>query len=258
MKLTWWGTAAFKLDVNGKTFLIDPYLSRNGRARPTQPLEKEDVREADGIFITHGHFDHIFDTPHIANASGADVYCDPVAAETLVREGMDPKRMVRVERDGREFDFESLSATAFYSRHVKFDRPLVLKTLARANVRFFSLLPLLRRFPVGQVLSWRLEIQGCVVHHFGSGGSTREELERLAAKPLDVLLVPLQGHTHICRIAADYVRILKPKLVIPHHQDDFYPPISQQVDVAPFVDMVRRDCPGTEVRTLAINESITL
>ena len=97
-----------------------------------------------------------------------------------------------------------------------------------------------------------------MLHHFGSGGSTPEELDRLAKLPVDVLLAPLQGHTHICRIAAEYVRALRPRLVIPHHQDDFYPPISQQVDVGPFVDLVRRDCPETEVRIMAMNETIEL
>jgi L-ascorbate metabolism protein UlaG (beta-lactamase superfamily) len=96
------------------------------------------------------------------------------------------------------------------------------------------------------------------MQHFGSAGSTPEELERLAADPLDLLLVPLQGHTHICDIAFEYVRILKPRLVIPNHQDDFYPPISTAVDVSPFVRKVRENCPGTEVRVLAMNETIVL
>jgi len=70
--------------------------------------------------------------------------------------------------------------------------------------------------------------------------------------------VALQGHTHICDIALEYVRIIKPRLVIPHHQDDFYPPISTAVDIRPFVMKVCESCPGTEVRVLAMNETIVL
>jgi len=119
-------------------------------------------------------------------------------------------------------------------------------------------LPLLRDYPAGQVLSWRLTIEGRVLHGFGSGGSPPEELDRLARQPTDVLLVPLQGHTHICDIALGYVRALRPRLVIPHHQDDFFPPISEMVDIAPFVEGVRRECPGTKVRVLALNETVAL
>jgi L-ascorbate metabolism protein UlaG (beta-lactamase superfamily) len=113
-------------------------------------------------------------------------------------------------------------------------------------------------YPVGQVINWRFSINGYILHHFGSAGSPPEELERLAAHPLDLLLVPLQGHTHICDIAFEYVRVLKPRMVIPHHQDDFYPPVSTAVDVAPFVKKVRDNCPGTEVKVMAMNEIITL
>jgi hypothetical protein len=35
------------------------------------------------------------------------------------------------------------------------------------------------------------------MHHWGGAGATTEELERLSRKPLDMLLVPLQGHTNI-------------------------------------------------------------
>jgi len=83
-------------------------------------------------------------------------------------------------------------------------------------------------------------------------------LKRLAQKPTDLLLIPLQGNTHICDIALEYVRILKPRLVIPHHQDDFYPPVSSSVDIRPFVMNVVESCPGTEVRVMAMNEMIRL
>jgi L-ascorbate metabolism protein UlaG (beta-lactamase superfamily) len=68
----------------------------------------------------------------------------------------------------------------------------------------------------------------------------------------------LQGHTRICRIALNYVKALKPRIVIPHHQDDFFPPISTYVDILPFVKAVKTTCPDTEVRILKINETIAL
>jgi hypothetical protein len=83
-------------------------------------------------------------------------------------------------------------------------------------------------------------------------------LERLKINPPDLLLVPLQGHSHICDIAFEYVRVLKPRMVIAHHQDDFYPPISTAVDIGPFIKAMKEKCPGTEVRTIELNETITL
>ena len=258
MKLQWLGTAGFRVETGDSSFLIDPYLSRNAQAKPLQTIKPGEISGAGQIFITHGHFDHLYDVPAIMAAGSSVVYCSEISAATLLREGADAGRVHAVTTDGYAIDFNGYRAEAFFSRHVKFDIPLVARTLWRIGPGYRRLSSVHRSYPVGQVLSWRFTINGYIMHHFGSGGSTPEELERLAARPLDLLLVPLQGHTHICDIAFEYVRVLKPRMVIPHHQDDFYPPISTAVDVSPFVKKVRENCPGTEVKLMAINEIITL
>jgi L-ascorbate metabolism protein UlaG (beta-lactamase superfamily) len=258
LDLTWLGTAGFRVRAGAEVFLIDPYLSRNPEAQPNQPLHPGDIREGKRIFISHGHFDHLADVPRIAANLGSKVFCDRVAAETLVREGLDQENIVTVEQDGQKFDFSSFIARANFSRHIKFDIPLVLKTLIRANIRFFKLKPLLKLYPPGQVLAWRFDLGGRSILHFGSAGSTKEELQELAKVETDILLVPLQGHTNICEIALEYVRMLRPRLVIPHHQDDFYPPVSQMVDIDPFLSGLRRESPTTEVIVPKMNEPIFL
>jgi hypothetical protein len=44
--------------------------------------------------------------------------------------------------------------------------------------------------------------------------------------------------------------------VIPHHHDDFYPPISQAVDIAPFVQAVGELSPPVEVVELPVCEVV--
>ncbi len=258
MKLRWLGTAGFEVEANDQVFLIDPYLSRNPQARPAQNLQPEDISKAGQIFITHGHFDHLCDVPNIMARSTASVYCSEIAASTLVRAGVNSNRINVIKTDGYLADFGGYRAQAFFSRHIKFDLPLIAKRLLRAGTQYRRLSKIIKAYPKGQVLSWRFTINEYTMHHFGSGGSTNKELERLSAFPLDLLLVPLQGHTHICDIAFQYVRVLQPRLVIPIHQDDFYPPVSKTVDIQPFVKQVREHCPGTEVRIMAVNETITL
>jgi L-ascorbate metabolism protein UlaG (beta-lactamase superfamily) len=261
MRLQWLGTAGFMVEYGGSSFLIDPYLSRVPLSRPVQTLKPEDISGADQIYISHGHFDHLYDVPAIMVAGKSSVYCSETAAATLLREGADNSRIYSVTADGAIYDFDGYRAEAFFSRHVKFDIPLITRTLWRMGLggyRRITNAGISRNYQVGQVLSWRFTINGYSIQHFGSGGSMLEELERLATRPLDLLLVPLQGHTNICDIAFEYVRILKPRMVIPNHQDDFYPPISTAVDIRPFVMKVMEKCPGTEVRVMAMNETITL
>ncbi|MFH2129608.1 MAG: MBL fold metallo-hydrolase [bacterium] len=256
MEITWWGTAGFRIKTGRTVFLIDPYLSRNPAAEPVQYLRPEKIREGEQIFLSHGHFDHIQDVPVIAGNSDAIVYCSRLAADTLIGKGLKRKQIRVVDTDGFSVDFDDYHAQAFFSQHVKFDRWLVLKTLARINVRLLHYLPMLRDYPQGQVLSWRFVIEDKILHFFGSGGSPADELERLACKETDILLIPLQGHTNICEIALEYVQVMQPKIVIPHHQDNFYPPISTTVDIDPLIDGIRRECPRTDIRVMGINESI--
>jgi L-ascorbate metabolism protein UlaG (beta-lactamase superfamily) len=65
-KLTWYGHAALELQLEGKTILIDPFLSGN----PTASAKPDSV-SADFILITHGHSDHVGDTVAIAKRTGA-------------------------------------------------------------------------------------------------------------------------------------------------------------------------------------------
>lgn len=255
-RLTWLGAAGFRIETGGRNWLIDPYLTRNRAARPVQPLGPDDLDPAEGIFLSHGHFDHALDIPALANRLGAPVHCHQSVADNLVSLGLNPNLVRAVERDGQGFDLGPVRATAHYSRHVAFDRALVIRTLIRANLRIPAGLKLLRRFPAGQVLSWRFQGPEGIIHHFGSAGSQPDELDCLARLDHDLLLLPLQGHTRICDIALNYVRVLKPKLVIPHHQDDFYPPVSQQVDIAPFMAGVKAACPRTEALEMRFNRPI--
>jgi L-ascorbate metabolism protein UlaG (beta-lactamase superfamily) len=262
MEIQWFGTAGFRIKVRETIFLVDPYLSRNPAAMPgQQPLDPRDIKAASHIFISHGHFDHIQDVPLIADHTKARVYCTQAAAHTMEKKGLYPDQMERISTDGWERGFEDFRARAFFSRHVKFDKKLLITTLLKINFKIPRYLPLFREFPCGQVLSWRFYAGDKIIHFFGSAGSSINELKELAGfrdESIDILLVPLQGHSKICGIAAEYVNILQPKMVIPHHQDDFFPPISRQVDIDPFVKQVTRESPGTRVKAMKFNETLVL
>ncbi len=258
MELTWWGTAGFKIKTAGSTVLLDPYLSRNSEAKPEQYLNPEDIRECDFVFISHGHFDHIYDLPAILKSNKARVYCSREVKDQLIEADIKSDRLYEVTADGFEVEFNGNLAEGFYSQHVSFDRKLIFKTIWQAKFGILKHLHLFKQFPAGQILSWRLTIDDQIIHFFGSAGSPAAEMEKLASRRTDVLLVPLQGHTDICSIALEYVHVMRPQIVIPHLFDNFYPPISSMVDIEPFIKGVKRECPDTEVRVMSINETLVL
>ncbi|MFO7911815.1 MAG: MBL fold metallo-hydrolase [Desulfotignum sp.] len=259
MEIRWLGTAGFDIRTCDSRFLIDPYVSRNPRAEPMQPLAPADLAGADRIFVSHGHFDHLMDLPEILAKDPekpSRVFCSSKAADTLEKMGVSRSRIYRVTQNNITVRFGHVSARAFFSRHFRFDPALIAVTLARINIRLFHLLPLFTRYPCGQVLSWRFFLEGKTIQHLGSAGGVSEELAN--TDPADILMLPLQGHSHICRIAAAHVRRLKPRTVIVHHHDNFYPPVSRTVDIAPFVEQVNQECPHTRIIVPQLNIPVTI
>ena len=67
MKITYLGHASLAIEVNGKTLIVDPFISGNELAKH---IDVNSLK-ADYILITHAHGDHILDVETIAKNTGA-------------------------------------------------------------------------------------------------------------------------------------------------------------------------------------------
>ena len=62
MRITWLGHGSFQFELpSGQVILMDPWIEGN----PSYP-KHHPITRVDTICITHGHFDHIHDTPPLA------------------------------------------------------------------------------------------------------------------------------------------------------------------------------------------------
>jgi L-ascorbate metabolism protein UlaG (beta-lactamase superfamily) len=84
MDIRFLGHAAFALEHDGKTVLIDPFLTGN----PKAAASADDVA-ADAILLTHGHGDHYGDTVAIAKRTGATVVAITEIAGEIAEEGVE-------------------------------------------------------------------------------------------------------------------------------------------------------------------------
>ncbi len=78
MEIRWLGHSAFALEADGRTVLVDPFLSGN----PSAAASADEVA-ADAILLTHGHSDHFGDTVGIARRTGATVVAITELADEL-------------------------------------------------------------------------------------------------------------------------------------------------------------------------------
>jgi len=84
MDIRFLGHAAFALEHDGKTVLIDPFLTGNPKAAASA-----DEVAADAILLTHGHGDHYGDTVAIAKRTGATVVAITEIAGEIAEEGVE-------------------------------------------------------------------------------------------------------------------------------------------------------------------------
>ena len=68
MELTWHGHSTWHVDVDGTTFLIDPFFDN-----PKTDLAADEVGTPDYLLLTHGHADHIADISAFAGATAVGV-----------------------------------------------------------------------------------------------------------------------------------------------------------------------------------------
>jgi L-ascorbate metabolism protein UlaG (beta-lactamase superfamily) len=229
----WLGTAGFRIACEDKVILIDPYLTRNERARPVQDLTPADMADADYIFLSHGHFDHIADIPAIMETSKAEIYCSSVSAQTLMSKGVLAGSMHTLS-GGDSVSLEGFSVSVTECQHIRFDLKLIVKTVPRILKEGRDLRPLTREMPAGPVLNHFFSFGDLSVLHLGSLGLKPGQVASLGIASPDILLIPLQGHSDICRLAAELAAAIGPRAAVPEHHDDFFPPVSRMIDIEPF------------------------
>lgn len=85
MLLTYYGHACFSIRIKDKNILFDPFITPNELAKD---IDISSI-EADYIFLSHGHGDHIADCANIAKRTGAKVVCLPEVGGWLQKQGIE-------------------------------------------------------------------------------------------------------------------------------------------------------------------------
>jgi L-ascorbate metabolism protein UlaG (beta-lactamase superfamily) len=200
LTITWYGHSAFGLEADGKTVLVDPYLSGN-------PASKTDPGslQADTIILSHAHNDHVGDTVQITKRTGATVIATFELANFIASEGVDNtiggNHGGTVQFDGGWTKFTPAWHTSSYSS----DKGVVAPGL-----------------PAGHVIRF-----GGKTIYFAGDTALFLDMQLIAEEQLDVAILPIGDHfTMGPRDALKAAKMLRAGTIIPCHYNTF-PPIRQ-------------------------------
>lgn len=259
----WLGTAGYELQCDGVTVLIDPYLTRAGlgrvvagRLRPETALIDREVTTADAILVSHSHFDHVLDVPHIAARTGAVVYGSRSTGNLMSVAGHPADRVVTFET-GRIFEFE---VGPFRIEAV----PSLHSTFAFGRVPFEGDIPCTCELPMpgsgyrcGEVFNFAIRVAGRKFYHLGSADLV-DDLIPVGKDGVDVLLLCIAARFATPDFVPRVLRATQPRVVMPMHYDNFLRPLDRSMRLLPrtrfgqLIDDVEQFDRQMVVRTLAL------
>jgi L-ascorbate metabolism protein UlaG (beta-lactamase superfamily) len=254
LRVTYLGTNGYQFEFKGHALLVDPYFSRvdlssvalGSRIQPNAARINDGLRhiatKADAILVTHGHFDHLLDVPAVmaktrarlvASASSVDLVRELPDAGASSGDAVKPGDVRRIG----PWKIRVLSAThdRLFGK-VPFDRPPSQAGLsAEAAVKAGSA----KRAPpqraadwiCGEPLAFLIEVNGQRIY-IDSGG-TPAQLPPNERVDLAILGMALPDSR--ARLAPALAR-LRPRYVLPSHQDDFFRPLSAGFQFGPLTD----------------------
>ena len=218
-RVTWFGHASFKIEAADKIVLIDPWLDGN----PFSPVKASEIGRADIVYVTHDHGDHLGDAVDICKRTNATFVSTFELGNYASENGV--KDVVGLNIGG-----------CAEVKGVKLYMVQAFHTCSRGA-------------PTGVIV----EAEGKRVYHAGDTGLFGDmKLIGQIYKP-DLALLPIGGYYTMGALeAAEAVKLLKPKAVIPMHYMTF-PVLAQSADE--FVKKVKKKAPRVKVVVLNPGES---
>lgn len=226
MKVSYHGHSVVKIESEGKTILIDPFITGNQLTDLKVSSVKPDV-----IILSHAHGDHVGDTIELAKEHGSLVIANAEISTYLTWQGVKTHEMHI--GGAYQFDFGKIKLTqAFHGSSFETEDQQIIYGGMPAGILFMN--------------------EGKTVYHAGDTALFSDMKLIGERHPIDVAFLPIgDNFTMGPEDAAYAAKLLNAKTVVPIHYNTF-PPIKQ--DPQRFIDMLE----GNNGKILQPGDSIEL
>ncbi|MEA3212145.1 MAG: hypothetical protein QOE70_5202 [Chthoniobacter sp.] len=233
LRITYLGVNGYQFEAGGRALLVDPYFTRAGlgafalnrRLEPDPHRIQAGLRHVrprvEAVLVTHAHVDHLLDVPPIMQRTGARLVAGPTAVNLAIAAGAARTKCLLVTPGS-----------------VRRIGPWTIRVFAAAHDRLFGCyLP----FPgtvaapgaaparagdwvLGEPLAFSVEAGGRRI--YVDAGGRPGVLPPPRAGPVDLAILGVALRDSRERLAPT-VRRLRPRYVLPSHQDDFFQPFDR-------------------------------
>jgi L-ascorbate metabolism protein UlaG (beta-lactamase superfamily) len=218
------------------------------------------IQRADFILVTHTHYDHVLDVPHIARKTGAAVI-GTESTENVMRAYDVPEEQLLTVRGGEDYQFSSFSLKVIPSIHSPLDHKHYFSS-ASAPAGMKAPLTLEQIHPEGGTLAYLIRFHSHQILAFG--GMNFIEREMVGLEPDVALIGAGASREEIYDYSGRLMRDLHyPAIVLPTHWDNFLAPFEASQEPAlealqSFVQEIAAASPKTRVIVPKYFESIPL
>ena len=244
-QLTWYGQSGFKIVTpSAKTFLIDPWLTN-----PVFDKGKDELialKDVDLILLTHGHGDHVGDSVEIGKKTGAKLVANFDLSAAVVSVLGYPSDQAGIETTGHvggqltllNGELKVCFVPAWHGSTVRKDE---------------NSPPVGAGTPTGLVICIR---DGPTIYHTGDTGFFSDIARVADYNKIDIMLVCIGDHFTMGPIrAADAVKLVGPKMVVPMHYGTF-PVLTGTPET--FGKELKERGVKSELRVMNVGETITV